>query len=459
MNELYMNSTGEMFTVAYGVFQPVDSTALAPQAQQLANALGADPYQSYFKKPFRMVAYGKGDRFYGEFPMTPGDFNPGSVFDACAAVRRYVRDGEVSWPRLYLYPTSVCDSHCALCQFHDRHSEATALAPDQAEIILGALREHSDGVHAQTLIISGDGEPATWPSLPELLGAAGEAGLRVYLTTNLRKPFTRHQRLYEAMAKDCAMITVSVKGLSGAEYARQQGVSSDEEFERVISNLEQLISLRREYGRQADCLIGVASLILPGNAPYYAAMIERLHAMGVDYFHVNQVEPSLDHWGIGFTTEERAQIAGQFGEYAKNPHTDMTVRCPGDPFEQAHGDTVYFDAAKLRLHPGVCGSALFNPLVLSAGGQARWLSCRNSDLFADPAYSFTPGVASSVAGMMQAAAGCHKCRLERQVKHFDKIIDIEMMHRHDDLDFYLVFDLDALLAHDQCVTHFENVLR
>jgi hypothetical protein len=192
-------------------------------------------------------------------------------------------------------------------------------------------------------------------------------------------------------------------------------------------------------------------------------VIARLHELGIDYFYINQVEPSAEHWGVSFTGEERHETLRQLAEYAMSPHKNMIVRCAGNPFKQAYGNTVYYDAAKLRIHPGLCGSALFNPLVLSIGGHAAWRSCRNSELFENHAFMYQTGerkiTADSVAGVMSAASNCHNCRLERQVKHFDKIIDLEIKHTADEPDYYLVFDTERLLENSNSFITFENVVK
>jgi hypothetical protein len=255
------------------------------------------------------------------------------------------------------------------------------------------------------------------------------------------------------------MITVSIKGLSNDAYRYHQGVRAKNEFEQVMDNLRFLSKVRRENGRDEDCLLGVASLFLPENTPCYRSMIDRLHELGVDYFYINQVEPSVEYWGVSFTEEEKHQTSEQLSEYAVSPYKDMIVRCAGNPFKQAYGKTVYYDAAKLRLHPELCGSALFNPLVLSVGGDVVWRSCRNSELFGNQSLEYRIAddriAPHAVAGVMSEASNCRNCRLERQVKHFDKIIDRELHHTADTLDYYLVFDTERFNS----FINFENVVK
>ena len=490
---LYLSREGIVFVQNDNRLFPACSGDLPEQGRAVAEKLSKDPYSSFFKTPFLEVAYGVDGRLHGVFSMTPGDFSPGSPFDAFHAVREFTRTGDLCLPRIYLYPTSECNSQCPLCQFHSRHEERTSLSLDSIKDVLRIFRASSGGVRTRTLIISGDGEPTLLPYLPEVLEDAKESGCRVFLTTNLRKPYIKNKTLFEALAKTCAMITVSIKGLSPEAYAKHQGVKALEEFERVMENLAILSDLRRKYETnqiytgisneathgflpfcaqktrghkyrsEEGCLLGVASLFLPENTPHYRAMIDRLHALDIDYFYLNQVEPSLAHWGISFTEQERTQTLRQLSEYAQTPFKNMIVRHAADPFRQSHGDTVYYDASKQRIHPDICGSALFNPLVLSKGGSAVWSACRTSEHFYAPAFEYKTDkdkiLPDSIGKVMTAAAGCRNCRLERQVKHFDRIIDLERTYRSEALDYYLVFDTDRILDNASSLIAFESVVK
>ena len=462
MDDLLLNNSGELFINRNMVRIPVIVDGLSERIRPIAKKLQGDPYASFFKTPFHKVAYGCRGNILGECAMTPGDFNPGSPFDAFYAVREYIRNGRICFPRMYLYPTSRCNSACPLCQFRKRHEESTSLSYDGIKQALKIFRRHSGEVKRQTLIISGDGEPTMFPYLQELLEISNDLKLEVFLTTNLRCGYAGNRRLYELIAGTCSMVTVSIKGLSADSYAKHQGIQDSEEFGRVIDNLSFLTGARKELGREDKLLLGVASLFLPENTPHYLTMADRLRSLGIDYFYINQVEPSVEHWGITFTKEETAETLRQLQTYASAPHKNMIVRFHENPFVQRYGGTVYYDAAKERIHPEYCGSALFNPLVLSIDGKAVWKSCRNSEVFDDSSFEFQVCddeiPLKAVGSIMEAASGCRSCRLERQVKHFDKIIDLEMSH-HEDLDYYLVFNTERLLASDSSLIKFESVVK
>ncbi len=142
MNEIYLNRAGNIFINKDNQLFAISNSDISRQTYLFTDKLRKTPYSSFFKTPFHKVAYGINSKLYGEFSMTPGDFNPGSPFDAFYSVREYIRNGELYFPRLYLYPTSVCNSHCPLCQFHSRHRENTSLSKSAVLDVLETLRIH-----------------------------------------------------------------------------------------------------------------------------------------------------------------------------------------------------------------------------------------------------------------------------------------------------------------------------
>lgn len=430
----YLHESEGVFALRDGAFWPAEAELLAHPTIQL---ILADPTSDFFRTPFNAVCFAHNGQLLESFSMTPGDFNPGSPFTTFRAVRAYVRDGTLLYPRMYLYPTAACNSRCRICQFRDRHRVGAHLSAEAMEGALGVLRVNRGQLPDQTLIVSGDGEPTIYPHIERLLELAGGDGLRVFLTTNLLVSPEGRPRLYQLLAANCRMITVSIKGLTPDAYKKYQGRTG---FDEVMRHLETLCELRARCGN-TWLNIGVASLILPENTGAYAAMIRRCAALGVNYLYFNQVEPSPERWGIAFPEAQKAETLGELTEAAQHP--GLLVRHAADPFATRYAGTAYFDAAASNENP-ICGSALFNPLVLAgASGDGRWLACRNGKLFDDDMYRFDVEdgavTSASISRVMAARAGCHACRLERQVKHFDRLYSIET--RYSGGEYLLRFDL------------------
>lgn len=430
----YLHERGGLYTLHDGIFQPVEADHLAhPTSQRIL----ADPTSDFFRIPFDLVCFAREGKLLESFSMTPGDFNPGSPFSTFQAVRANVHDGTLLYPRMYLYPTAACNSRCQICQFENRHRIGAHLSVEAMEEALGVLRAHRGTLSSQALIVSGDGEPTIYPHIDRLLELAGRDGLRVFLTTNLLVSPKARPRLYELLAASCRMITVSIKGLSPDAYRKHQGRPG---FDQAMRHLEMLCELREQCGN-TQLNIGVASLILPENTGTYAAMTRRFAALGIDYVYLNQVEPSPERWGIVFTEEQKTATLAELAKMPRQP--GLLVRYADNPFMMRYDSTAYYDAAENNENP-ICGSALLNPLVLAgADGNGRWMACRNSELFEDEAYRFEikDGVVdgASVSKVMRACQKCHTCRLERQVKHIDRLYSIET--RYDRGEYLLRFDL------------------
>ncbi len=449
--EVYLNRHGEIFCSEGDILHRVEAAGKLKQLCQ-------NPYDSFFKQSFHKVACcvesGESPKVVKTFYMTAGDFNPSSLFDACYAVRQYISHQKLYLPRLYLYPTSVCNSRCRLCQFHERHDTGEHLRQSEMKKALDTFYSYKGEIKSQSVIISGDGEPLVYPHIKALLEQAAVYGFRVFLTTNLIKPYIGNGAVYELMTTS-KMITVSIKGLSADAYAYNQGLSDRSIFDRVLKNLRTLRDMAK------DSLIGVASLILPENTGHYRRAIDLFAGMGLDYFYLNQVEPSPQKWGIKFTEEQKVSTSAEFTAYANSPYKNMIVRFPLNPFETRYQDTAYYDAAKLRENKDICGSALFNPLVMGQDGKAKWIACRSSEMFENNAFHYKTDINGiedfSAQSVMSATQKCHSCRLERQVKHFDKIISVEREY-NGKLEYYLVFDTEKL-ADGASVINFDCVAR
>ena len=248
------------------------------------------------------------------------------------------------------------------------------------------------------------------------------------------------------------MLTVSIKGLGGDAYQKYQGLTSDAAFGRVLDNLQRVLDRMGTIGRRADALVGVASLVLPENTAFYRRMLQWFADRGLDYVYLNLVEPSPARWGICFTGEKQRLTMDAFATLDEYTGGGMLIRYPGNPF-RSPGESVYYDAVQ-RDQPDICGSALWNPIIIPARGDGRLLSCRNSDNFAKPEFTY----ASSLHGLslqavlngatrnavMAACSTCHSCRLERQVRMFDRLLAWER-RSEGQRTCVLEFDLDRLL--------------
>jgi hypothetical protein len=248
------------------------------------------------------------------------------------------------------------------------------------------------------------------------------------------------------------MLTVSIKGLDLDAYNKYQGFTSGRAFDRVLDNLQSVLERMGTIGRRSEALVGVASLVLPENTNRYQGMIQWFADRGLDYVYLNLVEPSPARWGIFFTDEQQRSTMNAFATLDEYASGGMLIRYPRNPFRSPE-TSVYYDATQ-RNQPDICGSALWNPIIVPGRYDGRLLSCRNSDNFTKPEFTY----ASSLHGLsfetvlrgakrnavMAATSTCSSCRLERQVRMFDRLLTWERRSGGRGV-LALEFDLERLL--------------
>lgn len=446
--KILLNDNGNLYGMDRGhvAVDPLNSVT-----RELFREILRDPYQHFFKIPFSSINYNINGEVRARFSAHPSSFYPGSPFDTFKAVRVFLQEQRVILPRMYIYPTSVCNSHCLICQFNFRRTSPCHIPWELLHTAIERFKENAKDIRTPSLIILGDGEPTLYPNFQKLLSLAGEFGIRVFLTTNWILTNKRKIDCINAVAQYATMITISIKGINKAAYDKYQGLHSGSTFDKVIRNIENLIERLNRFGRRSDVLVGVASLILPENTPSYIEMIKYFSSLGVDYVYFNLVEPSYHQWGISFTEEEVRITRDIISELPNIETNDTVVRYPLDPFNLIR-ETVYYDAQN-RTKKDVCGSALWNPIIIPSEGDGILLSCRNSDNFNQPSFWYCDTLkdfsiekrmgADAQERVMKATQGCRRCRLERQVKMFDQLIDIDSRY-HCKGRFMLEFDITKL---------------
>ena len=122
--------------------------------------------------------------------------------------------------RVYVEITNVCNLSCTFCP-GTRRSPAF-MAPADFALVLRRLRGVTEHIYLHVM-----GEPLLHPELPTLLALAGEAGYKVYVTTNGTLLGERGALLLAAPA---------VKKVSDiyAQFRKKQDADYISEFDRVM---------------------------------------------------------------------------------------------------------------------------------------------------------------------------------------------------------------------------------
>ncbi|MBF0563905.1 MAG: radical SAM protein [Nitrospirae bacterium] len=434
----------------------------------LLESFRSNPSQIFFKTPFSFISYAVDDKIINSFRAHPSSFYPGTPFDVFDAVESYLKDRKLVIPRFYLYPSSVCNSRCTICQFNFRRKSLSYIKFEIIKKILNFMAGQKPRPKLLSSIISGDGEPTLHPEFSKILDYSAGLNINTFLTSNWILPHDKGNKIMETVARNISMLTISIKGLDSHAYHLYQGMDEARNiFNRVIENLETLLENLERFKRRDQILIGIASLILPENTPFYGKLIKYFVSLKLDYIYLNVAEPSYEKWGIHFTDTEKRETLDSLSSLREDYESCGTlIRFPANPFKTRYNQSVYYDADNRKVKH-ICGSALWNPTAISINNNnGILLSCRSSENFNDKNFWYSSDIDSDdlcnvmdspkISMVMESTKNCHQCRLERVVTLFDKILDTEI---ENDLKgtFLLTFDVNKITRQNGAIT-FEETL-
>ena len=176
-------------------------------------------------------------------------------------------------------PSGKCNHRCIFCALNYMSYEAPFL---EGSLLEQRLKEMSClGVRA--IMLAGEGEPLLHPDIGHIVQVSWSAGLDVSITTN----GVFLDRIFDVVDK-LSWVRVSLDASSAKTYSEIHGCSPVD-FSKVISNLEQLVHLKKE--RHLKCTIGTQLLLLEDNYKEAEELSLFLGEMGVDYFSIKPYSP------------------------------------------------------------------------------------------------------------------------------------------------------------------------
>ena len=180
-------------------------------------------------------------------------------------------------------PFGACNHRCVFCSVDYLGYKNISQCK---ETLLERLDEMSQlGVKA--IMFAGEGEPALWKPLPDILDFCTKIGIDTSLTTNMI-PFNESNTV--RFVRNCKWIKTSINAGTPKTYAKiHQAPETD--FEKVINNFRLSIEVRNNSN--AMCTIGGQMLLLPENAHEGMELGRRLKDIGADYLVVKPYTQSL----------------------------------------------------------------------------------------------------------------------------------------------------------------------
>ncbi|AVT28213.1 MULTISPECIES: radical SAM protein [unclassified Plantactinospora] len=187
-------------------------------------------------------------------------------------------------PHLQLEITSACNLRCVMCLVRYRppvNKLAGAMPPE-------LFRQIIDEVPTlNRLTLQGLGEPLLSPYLMEMIAAAVARRITVGFNTNAT--LLNRRRAEELVRSRVDWLHVSLDGASAAGYT---AVREGADFEAVVSNLAELVQVKRAAG-SATPWIRVVFVAMRDNVAELPELVRLLARLGVDELHVQNLSHSF----------------------------------------------------------------------------------------------------------------------------------------------------------------------
>ncbi|HIB43230.1 MAG TPA: radical SAM protein [Nitrospinaceae bacterium] len=171
-------------------------------------------------------------------------------------------------------PVGACNHRCTFCAVDYIGYQNRSLDPD---VLKNSLKDMAQ-LGVLSVMFAGEGEPALYKSLPEVLDLCSNIGIDTSITTNL-VPFTKTN--VNSFVKNCKWIKASINAGTRETYS-QIHQCDPADFDRVLKNVELAVETREK--NRYSCTIGVQMVLLPENNNEAYLLAEKLKGLGADYF-------------------------------------------------------------------------------------------------------------------------------------------------------------------------------
>ncbi|MFC1501492.1 radical SAM protein [Elusimicrobiota bacterium] len=180
-------------------------------------------------------------------------------------------------------PVGFCNHRCTFCALDFMEYQHKKLDP---RILKSRISEMSK-LGIKSIMFAGEGEPALYKELPEILDHCNYVKIDTSLTTNM-VPFNHSNT--ESFVKNCKWIKVSINGGNAKNYA-QIHRTNENDFYRVLENMRTAVSFRKS--KNYKCAIGAQMMLLPDNHNTVLELAHTVKEIGLDYLVVKPYSQHL----------------------------------------------------------------------------------------------------------------------------------------------------------------------
>lgn len=400
---------------------------------ELSAQLGQRPYSTLLK----ILGFGDSsgrikniERLYEEFRVQLADLrdretDPVGKKEANRLLNRLERDaGEIellSYPiRGYLELTNYCNLRCPMCgqsYFEDFSGPRKHLSPDafsEIEKVLPFLDE---------LVVSGFGESLVSPHFWRFMELLPGGGLVRLITNGVLLDKNASERL---MKYPVNRYNISIEATDPETYRE---IRSADHFERVVRNIKDLNTARREAGRQ-DIRISLSFVAMQRNIEQLPQFVRSAREYGADevlvsFLHV--IRPDLIEQSLYLEPEKAREFFGKAQEAAAEVGIDF--QCPRD-FHPHPGDPARSRRIRDCYEPWefiyFASTGTIRPCCIYSKAMGKLGEKSLEEIWNGKVYqSLRQSVNSE-----QPEPYCAKCWMVTQIDHNDRRYHINLVDKH-----------------------------
>ncbi len=180
-------------------------------------------------------------------------------------------------------PVGFCNHRCKFCALDFMEYKNIRLDFEKLKACLTDMAKNG----VKSVMFAGEGEPALYKELSEILDHCKNIGIDTSLTTNI-VPFT--DKTIEKFVRNCEWIKVSINGGTAENYAYMHDTTEDD-FYRVLKNMKLAVSLKNKYNYL--CTIGAQILLVTDNYQTVENLAKTVKDIGLDYLVIKPYSQHL----------------------------------------------------------------------------------------------------------------------------------------------------------------------
>lgn len=210
-------------------------------------------------------------------------FHPRRVADWLEARGDGTRLAKIYPIYVEISPVGFCNHRCTFCALDFMEYKNRRLDP---AVLKDRLSEMAS-LGVKSVMFAGEGEPALYRELPEIIEHCAAVGIDTSLTTNM-VPFNESSS--EVFVKYCKWIKVSINAGNAKNYSEIHR-TDERDYDRVVNNMKRCVEIRRKNGYK--CTLGAQLLLVSDN---YGSVVELAAAardIGLDYLVVKPYSQHL----------------------------------------------------------------------------------------------------------------------------------------------------------------------